>query len=250
MYDAGVLLLHAAERDWAKLCFEYSPQLKPTAVTVVTRGTSDDCNSFEVDGSTLWLRITRSGAAWAFHASTDGAWWRLLRYFTLGLELVRVGFLAQSPTGRGARPRSTMSRSGPGRRRTCATGVSLARLASVRAVRGAAGPAGPQGVRADAGLRAAGRRLAGRGELARARPGRVPPQAGRGRGGPAGRPADDRGRAAPRAAAPVAGRPARRDGGTRRVRGPGCCWKAWCCGCGRTCAGSRHVNGTGRAGRD
>jgi len=87
MYDAGVLLLHAAERDWAKLCFEYSPQLKPTAVTVVTRGTSDDC--------------TRAGAAWAFHASADGAWWRLLRYFTLGLELVRVGFLAQSPTGAG-----------------------------------------------------------------------------------------------------------------------------------------------------
>ena len=83
MYDAGVLLLHAAERQWAKLCFEYSPQLRPTAVTVVTRGTSDDSNSFEVDGDTLWLRITRSGAAWAFHASTDGAWWRLLRYFAL-----------------------------------------------------------------------------------------------------------------------------------------------------------------------
>ena len=96
MYDAGVLLLHAAERQWAKLCFEYSPQLKPTAVTVVTRGTSDDCNSFEVDGSTLWLRITRSGAAWAFHASTDGAWWRLLRYFALSGDTVRVGFLAQS----------------------------------------------------------------------------------------------------------------------------------------------------------
>ena len=101
MYDAGVLLLHAAERTWAKLCFEYSPQLKPTAVTVVTRQTSDDCNSFEVDGSTLWLRITRSRAAWAFHASADGAWWRLLRYFTLGQDLVRVGFLAQSPTGAG-----------------------------------------------------------------------------------------------------------------------------------------------------
>ena len=103
MYDAGVLLLHAAERDWAKLCFEYSPQLKPTAVTVVTRGTSDDCNSFEVDGSTLWLRITRSGAAWAFHASTDGTWWRLLRYFTLGLELVRVGFLRPVPHRGGVR---------------------------------------------------------------------------------------------------------------------------------------------------
>ena len=99
MYDAGVLLLHAAERQWAKLCFEYSPQLRPTAVTVVTRGTSDDCNSFEVDGTTLWLRITRSGAGWAFHASADGGWWRLLRYFALSsdpAEMVRVGFLAQS----------------------------------------------------------------------------------------------------------------------------------------------------------
>jgi regulation of enolase protein 1 (concanavalin A-like superfamily) len=104
MYDAGVLLLHAGDRRWAKLCFEYSPQLRPTAVTVVTRGTSDDCNSFEVDGSTLWLRITRSRAAWAFHASTDGSWWRLLRYFALTDDLterVKVGFLAQSPAGEG-----------------------------------------------------------------------------------------------------------------------------------------------------
>ncbi len=104
MYDAGVLLLHAAERQWAKLCFEYSPQLRPTAVTVVTRGTSDESNSFEVDGNTLWLRITRSGAAWAFHAATDGVSWRLLRYFALSRdppEMVQVGFLAESPTGQG-----------------------------------------------------------------------------------------------------------------------------------------------------
>jgi uncharacterized protein len=101
MYDAGVLLLHGGERRWAKLCFEYSPQLVPTAVTVVTREMSDDSNSFEVSGTTLWLRITRSGGAWAFHASTDGSWWRMLRYFSLGAGLVRVGFLAQSPTGDG-----------------------------------------------------------------------------------------------------------------------------------------------------
>ncbi len=110
-YDAGVLVLHAGERQWAKLCFELSPQLTPMAVTVVTRGTSDDCNSFEVQTNSLWLRMTRSGAAWAFHASADGRWWRLLRYFALGSEqaghLTRpdgdlaVGFLAQSPTGQG-----------------------------------------------------------------------------------------------------------------------------------------------------
>jgi uncharacterized protein len=104
MYDAGVLLVHARERHWAKLCLEYSPQLRPTAVTVVTRGLSDDCNSFEVADGTLWLRITRTGGAWAFHASADGTWWRLLRYFALSgdaAELVRVGFMTQSPAGEG-----------------------------------------------------------------------------------------------------------------------------------------------------
>jgi regulation of enolase protein 1 (concanavalin A-like superfamily) len=101
-YDAGVLVLQAGERHWAKLCFELSPQQKPMAVTVVTRGTSDDCNSFEVAGDSLWLRMTRSGTAWAFHAATDGAWWRLLRYFSLGGDTIAsVGFGAQSPTGQG-----------------------------------------------------------------------------------------------------------------------------------------------------
>ncbi|MFZ0755192.1 MAG: DUF1349 domain-containing protein [Trebonia sp.] len=79
VFDAGVLLLYLSERRWAKLCYELSPQRRPTAVTVVTHGTSDDSNSFETAGGPLWLRITRSGRAWAFHASEDGAWWRLLR---------------------------------------------------------------------------------------------------------------------------------------------------------------------------
>lgn len=45
VFDAGVLLVYAGERHWAKLCYEYSPQQIPTVVSVVTRGTSDDCNS-------------------------------------------------------------------------------------------------------------------------------------------------------------------------------------------------------------
>lgn len=105
VYDAGALLLLAADRRWAKLAFELSPQRKPTAVTVVTRGTSDDANGFEPSVEALWLRVTRKGPAWAFHASEDGGWWRLLRYFSLGEheagQSVRVGFLAQSPTGPG-----------------------------------------------------------------------------------------------------------------------------------------------------
>jgi uncharacterized protein len=101
-FDAGVLLLYLSERRWAKLCYEFSPQHKPTAVTVVTHGTSDDSNSFETAGEPLWLRVTRSARAWAFHASADGAYWQLLRYFTLGeASGARVGFLAQSPMGAG-----------------------------------------------------------------------------------------------------------------------------------------------------
>ena len=70
-------------------------------VSVVTRGVSDDANAFAVETPRVWLRMSRLGRAWAFHASTDGAWWRLLRYFTLDKDLARVGFLAQSPTGEG-----------------------------------------------------------------------------------------------------------------------------------------------------
>jgi regulation of enolase protein 1 (concanavalin A-like superfamily) len=101
-FDAGVLLLYLSERRFAKLCYEFSPQRKPTAVTVVTRRTSDDSNSFETAGGPLWLRITRSGRVWAFHASRNGTFWELLRYFTLGeASGARVGFLAQSPAGTG-----------------------------------------------------------------------------------------------------------------------------------------------------
>ncbi len=102
VFDAGALLLYLSERRWAKVCYEFSPQRKPTAVTVVTHGTSDDSNSFATDGGPLWLRLTRSGRAWAFHASQDGTWWQLLRYFTLGeASGARIGFLAQSPQGPG-----------------------------------------------------------------------------------------------------------------------------------------------------
>ena len=100
--DAGVLLLYLSERRWAKLCYELSPQGRPTAVTVVTRSMSDDSNSFETGGAPLWLRITRAGRAWAFHASEDGGWWRLVRYFTLGeASGARIGFMSQSPRGEG-----------------------------------------------------------------------------------------------------------------------------------------------------
>jgi regulation of enolase protein 1 (concanavalin A-like superfamily) len=104
-FDAGVLFIGAAEQTWAKLCFEYTPQGRPSVVSVVTRGDSDDANADEVSGNRTWLRISRMGRAFAFHASHDGQWWRLIRYFSFGAlpdsSALKVGFLAQSPFGAG-----------------------------------------------------------------------------------------------------------------------------------------------------
>ena len=101
-YDAGVLVVYEDDRVWGKLCFEYSPQREPMVVSVVTRRVSDDCNSFVVDGASVWLRIARLGSAFAFHASIDGSNWSFIRHFALesGGD-PSVGFAAQSPTGDG-----------------------------------------------------------------------------------------------------------------------------------------------------
>jgi uncharacterized protein len=101
-YDAGVLVVYESDDLWAKLCFEYSPQRQPMVVSVVTRGVSDDCNSFVVDDHWVWLRVARVGPAYAFHASTDGSNWSFIRHFALqGADAPSIGFAVQSPTGDG-----------------------------------------------------------------------------------------------------------------------------------------------------
>jgi regulation of enolase protein 1 (concanavalin A-like superfamily) len=102
-YDAGVLLVWLDEQNWAKFCFEFSPAQDPMVVSVVTRGTSDDANAFVVPEPSVWLRVSRIGRAYAYHASTDAKTWTFIRVFSLGDDVAghRVGFEAQSPTGDG-----------------------------------------------------------------------------------------------------------------------------------------------------
>ena len=102
-WDAGALMLMADDNHWAKLSFEYSPDRKPTLVTVVTRGLSDDCNSVSLAEDSVYLRIAKSGATYVFYFSTDGKKWQILRTFSLDTDFpVRVGFESQSPAGSGA----------------------------------------------------------------------------------------------------------------------------------------------------
>jgi uncharacterized protein len=101
-FDAGALVVYASAEAWGKLALERSPQGDATIVSVVTRGVSDDANSFRLSENTAWLRVSRSGETFAFHASDDGLWWSLIRWFTIpGARGGRPGFLAQSPTGDG-----------------------------------------------------------------------------------------------------------------------------------------------------
>ncbi|GAA4917520.1 DUF1349 domain-containing protein [Streptomonospora salina] len=105
-FDAAVLLVYASPDAWAKLCLESSPQGRPTIVSVVNRGVSDDCTSFAVDprSEDVRLRVSRLGSAYAFHARVGEGPWELIRYFAL-CESAEVGFSVQSPTGSGATAR-------------------------------------------------------------------------------------------------------------------------------------------------
>ena len=107
-YDAGVLILYANESQWAKLCFEYSPQGEPMVVSVVTRDISDDANCSIIDSSFVYLRVSNLGKASVFHYSLDGKFWHFVRYFQLETnDPLHVGFLSQSPTGKGCEVKFT-----------------------------------------------------------------------------------------------------------------------------------------------
>jgi regulation of enolase protein 1 (concanavalin A-like superfamily) len=74
-WDAGALMLWGDDHHWAKLSFELSPGKKSTLVTVVTRGLSDDCNSSEVQGDSVYLRLAKSG-----NTDTIGKFFALLAW--------------------------------------------------------------------------------------------------------------------------------------------------------------------------
>jgi regulation of enolase protein 1 (concanavalin A-like superfamily) len=90
----------------ALLCAPSGDFLLAARVTVDFVATYDAgvlaLHQFVVDGPSVWLRVARIGIAFAFHASTDGRQWRLVRHFALdGAPEPSAGFLAQSPTGEG-----------------------------------------------------------------------------------------------------------------------------------------------------
>jgi uncharacterized protein len=104
-FDAAALVVRSDAGSWAKLAYERSPDGRSTAVSVVTRGTSDDANGPAFDLAALWLRVMSTGRVVAFHTSVDGVRWDLLRLFALPGKITHVDLIAQSPTGEGCTAR-------------------------------------------------------------------------------------------------------------------------------------------------
>jgi len=103
-WDSGVLVVYANDTVWAKLCFEMTIYKRPSIVSVVTRGLSDDSNSIELSGTSVYLKVAKAGQAIFFYASEDGENWRIIRAFSLGpTPDLRVGFSSQSPAGDGCK---------------------------------------------------------------------------------------------------------------------------------------------------
>lgn len=100
-FDAGVLVVYGNPEQWAKLCFEYSPQREPMVVTVVNNVLSDDSNNAILDNNEVYVRISGLGnGVYTFHYSLDGKFWHMARYFYLDpANDLKIGFLSQSPLG-------------------------------------------------------------------------------------------------------------------------------------------------------
>lgn len=101
-YDSASVMVMKDMKCWAKCCFELTDFGTHAAVSVVTKGDSDDANGCDLEGNAAWLRVCRVGNNFSFHYSVDGESFRMMRYFHLPAErAIKVGLLAQAPTGGG-----------------------------------------------------------------------------------------------------------------------------------------------------
>lgn len=103
-YDSASVMIMQDMQNWAKCCFELTDFGTHAAVSVVTKdGESDDANGCDIEGQDYaWLKVCRVGRAFSFHYSKDGKAFHMTRYFLMKeADSVKVGLLAQAPTGDG-----------------------------------------------------------------------------------------------------------------------------------------------------
>ena len=102
IYDSSSIMVMQDSKHWAKACFELTDFNIHAVVSVVTKEDSDDANGCNIETDSVWLQVCRVGQSFAFHYSTDGENFYMMRFFNLPVgETVKAGLLAQAPTGNG-----------------------------------------------------------------------------------------------------------------------------------------------------
>ena len=100
-WDGGALVIKQDSLNWVKLCFEKDYTGARRIVSVVTKGISDDCNSVELNSDKIFFKIAKADNVITLYYSSTGTNWFLVRHFTFdATKKLKVGFLAQSPTGK------------------------------------------------------------------------------------------------------------------------------------------------------
>jgi uncharacterized protein len=103
-WDGGAIVLKADSLNWIKFCFEKDYTGQHRVVSVVTKGISDDCNSASASSNMIYYKIAKAGNVITLYFSGDGRSWFLIRHLTFdSLTPLKLGFLAQSPTGKNCR---------------------------------------------------------------------------------------------------------------------------------------------------
>ncbi len=99
-WDGGALVLLEDSLNWIKFCFEKDYTGARRVVSVVTKDVSDDCNSAAINKNMVYYKMAKAGNVVTLYYSSDGKKWLLVRHLQFNnKKSVRVGFLAQSPTG-------------------------------------------------------------------------------------------------------------------------------------------------------
>lgn len=100
-WDGGAIVLKQDSLNWVKFCFERDYTGAKRVVSVVTTNISDDCNSVEIPGNTVFYKVAKAGNVITLYYSLTGKEWFLVRHFQLEVSKpLQLGFLAQSPTGK------------------------------------------------------------------------------------------------------------------------------------------------------
>ncbi len=103
-WDGGAIVVISDSLNWIKFCFEKDYTGAKRVVSVVTKDISDDCNSVEIRGNKVFYKVAKADNVITLYYSLDNQKWFLVRHLQFdSKKSLKVGFLAQSPTGRKCR---------------------------------------------------------------------------------------------------------------------------------------------------